>query len=409
MNIVLYDLPDIRTNLLPISYTRPIAKILVGLRRIEEKWAHFYGEATFSYATTNYLQLKFPTTIADENLVINSAICPNAALIDAINALQPDEVLMQDNLFIAAMIGSHQLKDYSISDAIEGIGRQVIYTNDLTVIDAPWKIFAYNAQQIKSDFEKITSGRTSNPVEDQHTIIYNEENVFIEPGVSIKAAIINAEEGPVYIGKGCNIHEGAAIKGPFGVLENSNINMGAKIRGGTTVGPYCKVGGEVNNAVVFGYSNKGHDGFLGNAVIGEWCNLGADTNNSNLKNNYSIVRLWNYATDGFKSTGLQFCGLIMGDHSKCGINTMFNTGTVVGVSANIFGGGYLKNFVPSFSWGGAENTATYKLEKALEVATMVMKRREIVLSEEDKNILKHVFSISEVYRGWEKNNVKIEG
>ncbi len=408
MNIVLYDLPDIRIKLLPISYTRPIAKILVGLQTVEQKWAYFYKKSAFSYLTANYLQGKFPSQIAEHNLVINSSICPSEKLSKVINDLGENQILWQGQLFIASRLNAEEVNLLLKDDQFLRNKEQLQFAGDITVIDAPWKIFANNGQQIKNDYEHITAGRNSQQILDEHTIVYNKDNVFVEPGVSIKAAIINAEEGPVYIGSGCNIHEGAAIKGPFGVLNDSNVNMGAKIRGGTTIGPYCKVGGEVNNAVIFGYSNKGHDGFLGNSVLGEWCNLGADTNNSNLKNNYSTVRLWNYEKNAFHSTGLQFCGLIMGDHSKCGINTMFNTGTVVGVSANIYGAGYLKNFVPSFSWGGAENSTTYKMEKALEVAKMVMSRRAIEMSKEEIDIFKHVFEQSAPYRSWENGDENIK-
>ena len=277
------------------------------------------------------------------------------------------------------------------------------YSENITIIDQVWKIFQLNGAQIREDFKLITKNRKSAGITDKYTRTYAEENIFIEEGVSIKAALLNAENGPIYIGKNAKIHEGAMIRGPFVLCEGSEISMGAKMRGDTTIGPYSKIGGEVSNAVLFGYSNKSHDGFLGNSVIGEWCNLAADTNTSNMKNNYEDIKIWNYAKEGFMDTGFMFCGLIMGDHSKCGINLMFNTGTVVGVSANIFGDGYPRTFIPSFAWGGASGFATFQLNKALETAAKAMSRRNVVLDESDKEILTHIFDQSSKFRVWEVN------
>lgn len=404
MNIVLYDLPDIKKDLLPITFTRPIGKILVGLLTIEQKWQHYFEGAGISFLTEIYLQKKFPMHVRETNLLINGAICPNEELVSAIMKLKGNELLFKDDLFLAGKLDQRDLRKVN-HNGIEKKANNIHYDKELTIVNAPWKIFSNNRQQIKSDFKLITTNRTSRPILDDHTIIYNKENVFVEEGVSVKAAIINAEEGPVYLGKGCKVHEGAIIKGPFGMLQGSDVNMGAKIRGGSTVGPYCKVGGEVNNVVIFGYSNKGHEGFLGNSVVGEWCNFGADTNNSNLKNNYSEVRLWNYRKASFETSGLQFCGLIMGDHAKCGINTMFNTGTVVGISANVFGAGYQRNFIPSFSWGGANDISTYRLDKAIEVAQHVMNRRDIDFTEEDKAIMTHIFEETSGFRSWETDDL----
>ncbi len=225
-------------------------------------------------------------------------------------------------------------------------------------------------------------------------MVYAPENIFIEEGVYIRAAILNAENGPIYLGKNSIVQEGAIIRGAFAMGEGSHVNMGAKMRGDISLGPYCKVGGEVSNSVVFGYSNKAHDGFLGNSVLGEWCNLGADTNTSNLKNNYDSPKLWNHAYNDFEKTGIQFCGLMMGDHSKAGINTMFNTGTVVDVSTNIFGSGFPSNYIPSFAWGGGEQYEEYELPKALETAERVMARRNVPFTPMDKEILSHIFELS---------------
>jgi UDP-N-acetylglucosamine diphosphorylase/glucosamine-1-phosphate N-acetyltransferase len=315
-----------------------------------------------------------------------------------IQSLKQNEALRYDNNIIACKADA-TLAHEVVANGWEHKRIKIIdYQNEVLVIDRLWKIFANNGAQIIEDFPIITKNRNSHPINDPHTIVYAPENIFIEEGVSIKAAVINAEGGPVYIGKNANIQEGSMIQGPFGMHEGAILNMGAKIRPNTTIGPYSKVGGEVNNAVIIGYSNKGHEGFLGNSVLGEWCNLGADTNSSNLKNNYSSVELWSYAEKDYVSTGLQFCGLIMGDHSKCAINTMFNTGTVVGVAANIFGAGFPPKFIPSFVWDPIVQKAEYRINKVLEVAEKAMQRRDQDLSDVDKSILEKVFEITEEYR-----------
>lgn len=382
MQIDLFDPEDIRTNLLPFTYTRPVAEIRIGILKISKKWQQYGFETGFS--TQEYLSEKYPATSA--SLKVNGALCPDKDLAEAIKALKPGQSLVKGDDVLAA---------YG-----EG-GDEITYEQEIRLVRQPWDIFTYNKEQIEADFRLLTDGRVSQPVNDPHTIIYGAENLFIEEGASVKAAIINAEHGPVYIGKNAQVHEGAIIHGAFALCEGAHVNMGAKIKGDSTVGPYSKVGGEVSNSVIFGYSNKGHDGFIGNTVIGEWCNLGADTNTSNLKNNYAPVKLWNYAKGGFANTGLQFCGLMMGDHAKCGINTMFNTGTVVGVGANIFGAGFPRNFVPSFSWGGASGFITFQPRKFYEVATAVMKRRKIEFDDTERSIIDHVFEISASHRIWE--------
>jgi len=383
MQINLFDSQQIRENLLPFTFTRPVASIRIGILTINEKWQKYGFEVGFE--TQDYLSKKFPSLIS--NIKINGALCPNASLVEAIKSLNRDEQLTAGETVLA----------------INGSATKSInFHGEFRMIHQPWEIFQYNREQIEADFKLITAGRKSQPITDPHTIVYGEKNIFLEEGASIKAAIINAEHGPVYIGKNAQIHEGAIIHGAFALCESAHVNMGAKIKGDSTVGPFSKVGGEVSNAVIFGYSNKGHDGFLGNSVIGEWCNLGADTNTSNLKNNYAHVKLWHYGTQRFAQTGLQFCGLMMGDHAKCGINTMFNTGTVVGVGANVFGAGFPKNFVPSFSWGGASGLITFQVKKFYEVADAVMKRRGIEFSEIEKEIIDKVFELTAQYRTWEK-------
>lgn len=383
MQIDLFDPKDIRANLLPFTYTRPIADIRVGILKISEKWQRYGFETGFD--TIDYLAEKFES--GNGQLKVNGALCPDEAVVAAIKSLTQGQELTCEGQVLASF---------------GEVSSSVVYEKKVRIISQPWDIFANNKEQIKADFALITTGRISQPITDPHTIVYGLENVFLEEGASVKAAIINAENGPVYIGKNAKVHEGAIIKGAFALCEESHVNMGAKIKGDTTIGPYCKVGGEVGNSVIFGYSNKGHEGYLGNSVIGEWCNIGADTNTSNLKNNYAAVKLWSYSKGGFANTGLQFCGLMMGDHAKCGINTMFNTGTVVGVGASIFGSGYPRNFVPSFSWGGANGFITFQPRKFYEVAKAVMARRDIDFDDREKAIIDRVFAETAEYRIWDK-------
>lgn len=396
MNLILFDDASIRQDLAPFTLTRPIAEIRVGILTITEKWEKTL-KTKASFSTAEYLSEKYPSITTTENVYVNGALCPDSNLLAAINGLQWNESLIHENVLLAAKVNSLSNVDSS---------NKKNYTEGITLIDQVWKIFQFNGEEIKVDFQLITRGRKSISLTDPHTRIYGKLNddIFIEEGAIIKAAILNAENGPIYIGKNAQIQEGALIRGPFSLGEDSHVNMGAKIRGDTTVGPFSKVGGELSNAVIFGYSNKAHDGFLGNSVLGEWCNLGADTNTSNLKNNYENVKIWNYKKGGFKDTGLQFCGLMMGDHSKCGINTMFNTGTVVGVGSNIFGDGFPRTFIPSFAWGGAAGFTTFQLNKMMETAEKVFARRAKKLNQVDKNILEYLFDTTAENRVWEKKN-----
>ena len=390
MRYLLFD-DENRANLLPLAYTRPVAEFRIGILTITEKWSRrMPNEAVFGgYVTETYLQGKYPSDINEDQLWINASVCPNDKLIKDILSLEMNEGLFDEQEHIIAF-RSGNFKD--------SVDCQKSYTDvSFTHVQNLWDIFSKNAIELKADFELITRGRTSQKANATNNIL-GEENLFIEEGAVINCAIINASNGPVYIGKDAEVMEGSIIRGPFALCESSQTKLGAKIYGPTTVGPNSKVGGELNNVVIFGYSNKGHDGFLGNSVLGEWCNIGADSNNSNLKNNYAEVRLWNYASGRFAHTGLQFCGLIMADHSKCGINTMFNTGTVVGVCSNIFGTGFPRNFIPSFSWGGPQGQSTFMIPKAFEVSEKVMARRNVVFDENDKKILTKVFDLSKDFR-----------
>lgn len=392
-NFVLFD-DDRWEQLLPLTFTRPVAALRVGIDTLAEKWNH-YLQAEISYLTKNYLSEKFPAHFTDDNLYINGGIIADTRLSLAVQALEKNTVLLSNGEIIAVRSVEKYFSRHSLSEHAKTL-TSTEYKNPYLSIRRPWHIFQLNAEVLQKDFERITTGRKTENLSATNTVLGN--NIFIEEGATIDAATINTTTGPVYIGKNAEVMEGAMIRGPFVLLEGSVVKMGAKIYGATTIGKHCKVGGELNNVVMQNYSNKAHDGFLGNSVIGEWCNIGADTNNSNLKNTYNEVRLWDYASQKFISTGLQFCGLIMADHSKCGINTMFNTGTVVGVSSNIFGDGFPRNFIPSFSWGGASGFSTYKLKEAFVVAEEVMKRRNIPFTEADKNILTAVYAFSEKYR-----------
>ena len=400
MHILLFDDPAIRPHLLPFTFTRPVAALRCGILTLAEKWQHRLQASTVGYLTEQYLQAKFPAgEIGGAALVINGAVCPDDLLTQQVLALQPGEVLYCEQLLVAAHLADASLVAELIQDGLKET-RQT--SEPVTTISRPWHLFLHNGAEIRRDFALLTKGRTSQPVGDAHTIVYGAENIFIEEGVKIRAAILNAEDGPIYLGKNSQVHEGAIIKGPLALCEGSHINAGAKMRGDNTVGPFSKVGGEVGNSILLGYSNKGHDGYLGNSVIGEWCNLGADTNTSNLKNNYAPVKIWSHVASRFVDTGQTFCGLMMGDHSKCGINTMFNTGTVVGVGANIFGAGFPRTFIPSFSWGGSAGFETFKLPKVAEVAERVMARRNLPYNEVEQGIMQEVFEVTAGDRIWEK-------
>lgn len=393
MNYILFD-DKSWDNLLPLTFTRPVCEIRAGILTIKEKWENLL-DVKLSYLTKGYLQVKYPLNIESENVLINGSLIPNSVLIKDIMNLGINEALIKNDKLLAVKIEKKEVAsfDYKITDSYS----KKDFAGDISDIIWPWDIFRFNEENIKYDFELLSKGRKSAAISDTNNII-GQENIFIEEGAKIEFATLNASTGPIYIGKDTEIMENSVIRGPFALCEHSVVKMAAKIYGPTTVGPHSKVGGEINNSVIFGYSNKAHDGFLGNSVIGEWCNLGADTNNSNLKNNYAEVRLWNYESQRFIKTGLQFCGLIMGDHSKCAINTMFNTGTVVGVNANIFGEGFPRNFIPSFSWGGAHGFTVYGIDKAFEVAEIVMDRRGIKLDQTEKNILKEIFERTSKYR-----------
>lgn len=391
MNYILFDGPQ-RTGLLPLTFTRPVADIRIGILTIRQKWENYLGYTTTTL-TEDYLEDKYPMVEMQENIMIDASFIPTVALVKKVKELKKNQLILYKNETVCFFTTDNQEEfDFDLFEKIN-------FTDELLQIKNTWDIFRLNAKAIQLDFEALTYHRTSEKISKTNQVL-NPKNIFIEEGVKMEFATLNATDGPIYIGKDAEVMEGSLIRGPFALGNDSVVKMGAKIYGATTIGPYSKVGGEINNSVIFGYSNKAHDGFLGNSVLGEWCNLGADTNNSNLKNNYAEVKLWSYESERFEKTGLQFCGLIMGDHSKCGINTMFNTGTVVGVSANIYGSNFPRNFIPSFSWGGAAGFTTFQINKVHEVVKIVMSRRNLDYDETEQKILEKVFDLTQKYRNF---------
>ena len=391
MNYILFDGP-VRNALLPFTFTRPVAEIRVGILTIREKWEKYLGSTTTTI-TEEYLSEKYPIVEMPTNVLINASFLPNEELVHLIEALNENEAVFYGEDVVAFYSTDTQEEiDFSSFKHIE-------YEGDVLRIENTWDIFSKNGEAIQADFDFITAGRKSQPISDTNRII-NGDNIFLEEGASVEFSILNATDGPIYIGKNAQVWEGAMIRGAFALCESATVKMGGKMYGATTVGPHSKVCGEVSNSVIFGYSSKGHEGYLGNAVLGEWCNIGADSNNSNLKNNYAKVRLWNYATEKFDQTGLQFCGLMMGDHSKTAINTMFNTGTIIGVNCNIYVPGFPRNFIPSFSWGGASGFSSYLPKKAFEVAKVMMARRGVEFDDKEARILEHVFEETKKWRNY---------
>jgi len=383
-----------RNNLLPLTFTRPLADIRIGILTIREKWETLLKAKT-STLTESYLSAKYPTIKDSQNILINGSVCPHPELVNEINSLKPNQALVTKDSIIALHLNA---EDLDVSGEMDISGIEEIQTElEPLKLNEVWEIFSKNGDALKKDFELITKRRKSEKLSPTNKTI-GDHDIFIEKGARVEFSILNTTNGPIYIGKDSEIMEGSIIRGPFALCDHAVVKMGTKIYGPTTIGPYSKVGGEINNSVIFGYSNKAHDGFLGNSVIGEWCNIGANTNNSNLKNSYDEVKLWNYSQKTFVETGLQFCGVIMGDHSKTGISTMFNTGTIVGVNVNVFGAGFQRNFIPSFSWGGTSGFKIYDYKKAIKVAEAMYDRRGKVFDAIEKDILINLFDLTAVNR-----------
>jgi len=395
MNIVLIDLPEDRVKFFPLSLTRPVSELRTGIFTIADKWRHAMRYPTY-YLTIDYLTQKYPIKIAKNNYCINSRIMPDQKLISSLKGLSQNEGLFSKGSFIACKVEENIFKSHIRHYDFSPI-KSIEYSEELRQISHITEIYNNNPYEIPEDFNSV--GKSTSKIKDPHTKCYNLDQIFIGEGTNIKSSILDADDGPIYIGNGVTLLPGTVVRGPAAILNDTVISIGSKIRANTTIGPFCKVGGEVNQVVFQGYSNKSHDGFLGSSVIGEWCNFGAGTNNSNLKNNYSGVKLWDYEAGKFSETGIQYCGLIMGDYSKCGISTMFNTGTVVGICANIYGNGYMPKFIPSFSWGGNEGFVDYQIDKAIETLKTVMDRRGKKFNKRDKLVLQHIFDFTAKYRG----------
>lgn len=389
MNIILFD-GDEWENMRPLTLTKPFGELRIGVLSFKERWMKYLG-GNYSYLTRDYLSKKYPTHIENRNVFINSAFFPNEMLAEAISKLDEGETLWQKEVLVAAcMMDTEDFKNKKFSETKKKLNSVAVHIRHL------WELFIYNEFAIRHDFDLLTKDRESQPIPDGNRVV-NPENIFLEEGAIVEYSSLNASKGPIYIGEGAEIMEGSLIRGGLALCEGGKINMGTIVYPGTTIGPHSKVGGELNNAILMGYSNKSHSGFLGNSVLGEWCNLGAGTNNSNLKNNYADVKLWDYNQKKYLNTGLQFCGLFMADYSKSAINTQFNTGTVVGVSSNIFKPGFPPNFVNSFNWGGSRDSSRFELNTSFDAAAKMMARREKLLTDKDKKILEHIFNETAQY------------
>tara|TARA_B110000211_G_C14033867_1_gene533486 strand:- start:57 stop:1247 length:1191 start_codon:yes stop_codon:yes gene_type:complete len=388
-NTILFDGPE-RSQLLPFTYIRPVAELRIGIDTLREKWEAFLGQEC-SFATQNYLSSKYPLHNADLNYFINPTYIPTRSLAIQVKNLKENQVLIFDSNPVAFCTTN------SILPSDTSGFNEIDVEQELIQIKNCSDLFVHNAEVLAQDFKRLTKDRMSQVLGDTNRVI-NPEQVFVEPGARVSCAILNASEGPIFIGADAQIMEGSMLRGPLAICKNSVVKMGAKIYGGTTIGPNAKVGGELNNVLFLGNSNKGHDGFLGNAVIGEWCNIGAATDASNLKNNYSKIRIWNYVSENFAKTELQFCGLLMGDYSRCGIHSMFNTATVIGVNSNVFGTGFPRTFIPSYSYGGAQGFQTYAFAKAMESNNAMMERKGSKLTDHDIQILETIFDTTAVWR-----------
>ncbi|GAB5555039.1 MAG: GlmU family protein [Saprospiraceae bacterium] len=398
-NIILFD-NEIREHLLPLTYTKPVCELRVGILTIREKWERWLKSSAF-YITQDYLAGKYGLDYGDVNYVINGSVLPSAQLCELIRQMDENEAYLQGDELIVAKVGARQLEKLIKDEEIEDLIGMDVQNTQFDKINRIWDIFQLNDAAICSDFELLTKDRKSATISDTNRII-GDGPVFLEAGAQMECCTLNTTEGPIYIGKDAEIMEGSMLRGSIAIGAHSKVMMGTRLYGGTSVGPYCKVGGEVANSVIQAYSNKQHEGFLGNSIIGEWCNVGADTNTSNLKNNYEEVKVWNYSSERFQATGTQFCGLIMGDHAKTGINTMLNTGTVIGVAANVYGAGYPRTFIPSFAMGGPQGYKTFKIENAFQMVERMMARRDVAYTSEDRLIMMRIFEDSSKYRRWEK-------
>lgn len=388
INFILFD-DQSRISLRPLTFFRPVSAIRSGIITISEKW-EMHLNATVSNLTEAYLQEKFPLKVGQENVLINGSVLPNQELIGEIISLAPCTSLMAGETIVAIHLTAENLKHFRLGTTPQLRSTEV--KSPFTKITNTWDIFGNNKKSIVDDYKLLTFNRKSAEISPTNQVLG--KNLFVEEGVNMEFSTINTLKGPVYIGKNAEVMPGCHIEGPVALGEHSVLKMGTLVYKGTTIGPWCKAGGEINNSVMFGYSSKAHDGFLGDSVIAEWCNMGAGTTTSNLKNNYEAVKQWSYAENKFVTTGLQFCGLVMGDHTKTGISSMFNSGTTAGVCSNIFGVSYQRNFIPSFVWGGTSGFRKHRLSEAMETAKAVYARRELPFDAVEENIFRAVFDLT---------------
>lgn len=397
MQVVLFD-DHLRSAFLPLVYTRPLAELRFGIRTLSEQWMDMLG-GDQAFLTEPYLYSCFQAQDQQkERLFINARLIPDYRLAGELRQIADRMALRAGDQLLAVKVPAnedvpdyHALLDYPATAPENDL--QFSFLQHLT------DLFRFNEGAIHEEIKRVTYGMISAAIDPTNTVIGDPEDVFIAEEAIIEGAWLNVRKGPVYIGQGAHVQEGSTVIGPCTIGAHTTVKPLTRVGGASTIGPWCKIGGEVSNSIFQGYSNKGHDGYVGNSIIGEWCNLGADTNTSNLKNNYGPISIFNYQERKPVNTGLTFCGLLMGDHSKSAINTMFNTGTVCGVSANVFGGGFPPGFIPSWSWGGGDGLTTYDLEKSLETAHRMMGRRNVELDTDTEQMLRHIFTLTADFRG----------
>lgn len=398
--IILFD-NEVRSRLLPFTYIRPVCELRIGTLTIREKWERWMS-LPVSYITQDYLAERFPLEYDTENYFINGSVLPSAQLVKLLQQMETGEAFLRGDELIAAKMTGEQFDQLINDDEIEDLRGIDLEDTEFLKINHLWDFPLLNETAITDDFQLITKGRTSGEISASNRVLGG-GNIFIEEGAEVELATLNGQSGPIYIGKNATVMEGAVIRGPVSIGDGAVVKMGAKIYGGTTLGPMAKAGGELKSTILMGYCSKSHDGYLGDSMIGEWCNIGAGTSASNLKNDYAEVRIWNYDKEGFQATGLQFCGLFMGDFSRCGINTMFNTGTITGICTNIYGSGFPRTFIPSFSMGGYHGFQTFRSDQALEAIDRTMARKDKTLSVPERLTLLRIYEDTARYRRWEKN------
>lgn len=378
---LLFEDKNIIKDFFPLTFTRPSAELRTGILTFSERWQRLLGITQVSYLTADYLQGKYPYTGVSEEVTLSiyANFLPTPRLLEQLHSLEVGESITYQGRMLAFVGKSITLSSIP----------PIEWEEPLVLFEKPTDLFTYNDKAIDFDFKLLTQGRTSAPLSPTNGFLGDKADLFIEEGAKVEFATLNCQKGKIYIGKDAEVMEGSHLRGPIALCEHATVNMGAKLYGATTIGPYSKVGGEISNSVIWGYSNKGHDGFLGNSVLGQWCNLGADTNVSNLKNTYNTIQLWDYQKGDYTSSGLQFCGVLMGDHSKTAINTQINSGTTIGVFANLFSAGFPSKYIPNFAWGTSADK--YRLNEAFAVAERVMARRGIAFDQKEQDILQWLF------------------